>query len=301
MVSMPMIEKLAELLGWDEETRRLVENARLYPDSRDSVHALLQVKAKRLGIDLAKEPAFGIPADLPAHGRRIGDALVGDIRHAACCVPDGALPGNVGVFGGSGSGKSSLSGLLCEWWIGSGLCVIILDVADEYGWLIDRFGPERLAVMRARRFPLGVFVNPVGSCLEPLAWLSRVVGVLRECMFLRDGSCNLLLKIVGGMYRERAVLDGSRDYPTLAEVFRKLVTCKFSVQSRHAGFLETLVNRFQGLLQSFPGMNAKQSLVPEQVCGRSLIVRMADLSPQETDIFTGLFLGWLMAYREGRL
>jgi hypothetical protein len=179
--------------------------------------------------------------------------------------------------------------------------VIILDVADEYGWLIDRFGPEKLAVIRARRFPLGIFVNPAGSCLEPLAWLSRAVGVLRECMFLRDGSCNLLLKIVGGMYRERAIFDGSRDYPTLAEVFRKLVTCKFSVQSRHAGFLETLVNRFQGLLQSFPGMNAKRSLVPEQVCGRSLIVRMADLSPQETDVFTGLFLAWLMAFREGRL
>ena len=78
------------------------------------------------------------------------------------------------------------------------------------------------------------------------------------------------------------------------------MTNKFSVQSRHAGYLETLVNRFQGLLQSFPGMNAKQSVIPEQVLSKSLIIRMGDLSPSETDEFTSMFLAWMMACREAK-
>jgi len=302
MISIPMLEKLADMVGPDDpQVMMLVENAKLFPDSRDTSYRLLQAMLKQKGLSLGKEPAFGIPSKLPAEGRKIGDAMAGDTVHGACRFGMGQLPGNVGLFGGSGTGKSSLAGLMCEWWIGLGICVIILDVADEYGWLIHRFGVDRLLVIQARYFPLGIFVNPVGSCLSPLAWLSRVVGVLREALFLRDGTCNLLLKIVGSMYREHGVFEGSRDYPTATEVFQHLVTSKFSVQSRNAGFLESAVNRFHGMLQSFPGMNAKNSLVPEQVCRRSLIIRMADLSPQEIDVFGGLLVAWLLAYKEGKI
>jgi len=297
---MPMIRELAELLGWDEDVRGMVANADSYPEGRDEIYVLLQAKARRASIELGKKPAFGVQTGLPTDGKKIGDVLVGERVHAECMLNLQALPGNIGIFAGSGQGKSSLAYLLGEWWIGIPLCVVILDLFDQYAALIRRFGPDRLLVIRARHFPLGVFVNPVGSRLTPLAWLSAVVGVLRECMFLRDGSCNLLLKIVGGMYRERGVLDGSGDYPTLVEVFKKLVTNKFSVQSRHAGYLETLVNRFHGILQSFPGMNAKQSVIPEQVFSKSLIIRMGDLSPGETDEFTSLFLAWMMACREAK-
>lgn len=302
MASIPMIERLADLIGRDNpEVMLLVENAKLYPGSRDGAQRILHAMLKEKGLHLGKEPAFGAPSNLPVEGQVLGDVVCGDAVHGIYRHPTAELPGNMGVFGGCGVGKSSVVGLLCEGWFEEGLSVIILDVADEYGWLIHRYPVEKLLVLRARHFPLGIFVNPVGSCLSPLAWLSLVVGVLRECLFLRDGSCNLLYRIVGAMYRERDVLDGSNDYPIATEVFQKLVTSKFSSQTRHAGFLETLVNRFHGLLQSFPGMNAKHSLVPEQATGRSLIIRMADLSPSEIDVFTGLMLAWLMAYREGKI
>jgi hypothetical protein len=302
MASMIVIEELADLIGRDDpEVALLVENANLYPGSRDGALKILQAMLKEKGLNAGKRYAFGAPSVMPGNGRLLGHALCGDVPHGPYLHPAAELPGNMGVFGGCGTGKSSLVGLLCEGWFEGGLRVIVLDVADEYGWLIHRYPVEKLLVLRARRFPLGVFVNPVGSCLSPLAWLSLVIGVLRECMYLRDGSCNLLYRIAGAMYRERGVLEGSDDYPLATDVFQKLVTSKFSVQSRHAGFLETLVNRFHGLLQSFPGMNAKRSLLPEQVTGRSLIIRMADLSPGEIDVFTGLMLAWLMAHREGKI
>lgn len=302
MVSILMIQDLAELVGRDDpEVTVLVENARMFLRSRDSAYRILLGLAKSKGLNLGKELAFGLPTDLPGEGLKIGDIMIGDSAHGECRISKGELPGNVGVFGGAGTGKSSVAGHLCEGWFEDGPKVIILDVADEYGWLIHRYPVEKLMVIKARHFPLGIFVNPSGSCLSEMAYLSQIVGVLRESLYLRDGSCNLLLKIVGGMYRERGVLDGTRDYPTVVEVFEKLITNKFSVQSRHAGFLETLVNRFHGLIQSFPGMNAKRSLAPEEVTRRNLIVRMADMSPSDIEIFTGVFLCWLMAYRGGKL
>ncbi len=302
MVPLYMIERLADQIGRDDpKVLRLVENAKLFPEYRDDVLQLLQVMYRQKFSTLGKEPVFATPTDLPSEGRMLGRLLVGDTIRYPYRHPNTELSGNTGVFGVTGSGKSSITGHMIEGWMEEDIRVFILDVADEYGWLIHRFPVEKLLVIRARAFPLGLFVNPVGSILSPLAWLARVVGVLRECLFLRDGSCNLLLKIVGEMYRVNGVLGGSNDYPLFTEVFQKLVTSKFSSQSRHAGFLETLVNRFHGLLQSFPALNARHSLIPEQVMQRALIIRMADLSPSEIDVFTGLFLNWFMAVREGRI
>jgi len=302
MTSIPMIEHLADLLGKDNpRVDRLVEHAKQFPKYREHSYRSLQVMLKKKGLSLAMEPVFQIPTDLPAKGRILGDVVQGDTVQGVCRYPFSELPGNVGIFGGSGTGKSSLAGHLCEGWFEEAPAVIILDVAEEYCWLIDRYPPEKLMVIRARHFPIGIFVNPPDSCLSELAYLSQIVGVLRESLYLRDGSCNLLLKIVGGMYRERGVFDGTNDYPTAVEVFQKLVTSKFSVQSRHAGFLETLVNRFHGILQSFPGMNAKRSLSPKHVTEKHLIVRMSDLSPAEMEVFTGIFLCWMMTYRGGQI
>lgn len=300
MIPMHMIEELAELAGRDDpEVIRLVKHAILFPESRSSVYDMLQVKVSRRGANLGKRTVFGAPSVLPAEGRKIGDAMLGDSPQGDCTISRNDLPGNVGFFGGSGTGKSSLAGLICEYFMGILMPVLMIDIGDEYGWLIDRFGPERLLVIRARFFPLGLFVNPVGSRLPPLSWLAKITDVLADSLFLGDGGSNMLKNIVGKMYRERGVLDGSNDYPIATDVFGKIVTAKYSAGSRYKGFAESLVNRFCGLLQSFPGMNAKRSLVPEQVAGRSLIIRVADLSAYEQDIFINVLLLWLMCYKEG--
>lgn len=301
--SYPMIERLAEQVGRDRrDVQRLVENANMFPSCRGRVYRILQGMLKeKEGVSLGSEPAFPVPSSLPGEGQPLGRVLSGDVLLGEYRFPVSALPGNAGILGGSGTGKSMLAGLLCEGWLEDGPKVIILDVADEYGWLIHRLGLDQLYVIRARHFPVGLFVNPPGSHLSEMAYLSAIVGVLRESLYLRDGSCNFLLKMVGQMFRERGVLDGTRDYPTLAEVFQKLLTCKYSVQTRTAGFVETLVNRMQGVLISFPGMSWKRSLSPEEVTRKHLIVRMADLSPAEMEVFTGVFLCWLMAYRGGKL
>jgi hypothetical protein len=299
---MHMIEELAKQLGkGDPVVARIVSNARLFPEGRDSVFALLQAKARQMGYDPGRQAVFGIPAGLGQEGVKLGDVLVGEAVHGDFRFSREMLPGNVGLFGATGTGKSFLARRMAEWFIGQGICVIILDVSGEHCSLVRRFGPDRLLVIGARHFPMGVFVNPPGSRLSPLAWLASVVSALGEVFFLRDGTRNLLLKVIGGMYRERGVLDGSGEYPTAAEAFVKLQTEKFSAQSRHAGFLETALNRLHGLLQSFPGMNTRHSVSPEEVCRRSLIIRMADLSPEEIEQFSTLFLAWLMSYREGIL
>jgi len=299
MFSMNRIQELAEILGLkDPRVRQLMNTAQRVPRSRDTVGYVLQSLARRRGIDLAKLPAFGVPYELPTQGIELGSLLLGESEAGTYRYPAAELPGNLGVFGAAGTGKSSLVGFLCESWIRAGLTVVILDVADEYGWLAERFGPERLAVVSARSFPLPFFENPRGSYLSDQAWLSLAVSVIREVHYVKDGGSNLLLKVVGDMYRKRGVEQGSRDYPLTSEVFRELTTNKFSVMSRNARYLETLVNRFHGMMLSFPGLNAKQGIAPAELLSRSLVVRMADLSPLECDMFSSLFLAYLLAVRE---
>lgn len=300
MIPMHMIEELAELAGIDDpEVVRLVETAALFPARSEAVYRVLKSKVLMRGVNLGKRPVFGAPSVLPAEGGRIGDGMIGDSPQGAVGFTKENLPGNVGIMGGSGSGKSCFAGLICEYCMRIMMSVLFLDFADEYGWLTHVFGPDRLLVIRARFFPLGLFVNPIGSRLDPVSWLSKITDVLGYAMYLKDGSINLLNEVVGTMYRERGVLDGSGDYPVATDVFGKLVTLKYSAGSRHSGFLETLVNRVFRILQSFPGMNAKGSLIPEQVTGKSLIIRMSDLSAYELDVFTNVFLAWLLCFKEG--
>ncbi len=300
MASLARIEKLAGMLGRDDPlVRRLVENARLMPDAAAGAEAILLGMCRAKGIDTVYDPAFDLPADMDMIGRLVGHVLMADRAVGEARISARDLPGNLGVFGGSGTGKSYLVGHLCEAWIQDGLTVVIFDLADEYGWLAERFAPDTLRVVSARKLPIGLFSNPVGSCLDDMARLGQVVSVLRESEFLRDGSCNVLTKTVGDMFLERGVLDGSRSYPLATEVLREVVSRKYSAQSRHAGYVETLVNRLPSLLQSFPGLNASEPLQPGQVLQRSLLIRMGDLSPGEIESFYGLFLAWLMAWAQG--
>jgi len=302
LVPVVRIEELADLLGMDDPAvRQLVENAKRFPESRESAEAILLAMCDAAGIDLTAEPAFGSPDELPAQGQVLGTVVRPGRAARAYMHPVSELSGHTGIFGTTGSGKSSLVGHLCEYWMREALGVIILDVADEYGWLTRLFGPDRLLVLSARRFPLALFGQPPGTHVAAMAWLSRVVGALRECWYLRDGSCNLLLKTVGDMYAERGLLTGSEGSLTVTDVFQALVSRKFSAQSRHAGYLETLVNRFQGLALSFPGMNALRGVPPGEVLGRSLLVRMADLSVGEIEVFSTVFVSWLTAFLEGEL
>jgi len=296
------VEKLAKWAGLnDPAVRQIMENVRRFPQCMESAEKILQSICMCKGINLADPPVFEVPANLSEEGVFMGHVLRGDARAGEFFLHDSELEGNIGIFGVTGSGKSMMARYLCENWIEQGLSVIIFDQSNEYISLLNRFGPEKLSLVRARQFPIGPFVNNPGSYLSDLANLSRVVSVFRESLFLRDGSHNLLLKTVGDMYRERGVIEGSGDYPVLTEVFNELVSRKFSAQSRHAGYLETLVNRFQWLLQSFPCFNARKPINPGELFKRSLIILMGDMSPEEQDFFINMFIHWLNTVLYGNI
>jgi hypothetical protein len=302
MAFLGRIRELAKIVGLDDpRVQRVVEIAERFPESLETGERCLRAMAREKGISLATPPLFHVPRELPSEGTVLGRVLRGEMPVGEYRYDVSQLAGNVAILGVTGCGKSTLVKHLCEGWIEAGLCVIVFDVGDEYGDLIHRFGPDKLLVIRARNFPLALFANPPGSRLSDVSWLSQVVSVLRETQYLRDGSCNLLLKVVGDMYRERGVFEGSGHYPVATEVFAELISRKFSAQSRHAGYLETLVNRAQALLQSFPNFNARRSPAPAQVMQRSLVVRMADLSPSEHDVFLNLFQVWQDSARVGEL
>jgi hypothetical protein len=300
MASLARIEELADLIGKSDpkvgrKVRRLVENAKLFPESSDSALRLLQTMCKGKGIDLSDEPVFGVPEELPGEGRELGTVVRGNTPVGIYRHPNGELPGNQAILGITNCGKSFLAGHQIEGWIEDGLCVIIFDAGDEYGYLSRLYSPDRLLILSARNTPLAIWENPPGSCYSDLAWTAQMVGILREAWFIRDGSCNLLGREVGKIFRQRGVLKGSKDYPLASDVHSALVSLKFSASSRSVHFAESLVNRSGALLESFPGMNARRSLDFRQLVKHSAIIRVADLSPSELDIFVNLFLLRLLA------
>jgi len=288
------VRNLAKIAGRnDPAVRRILDRAERFPESIGCAEKLLRSICMKKGIDISDPPLFEIPENLPANGSFMGGVIRGNFPAGDYHLPESELEGNVGVFGTTGSGKSMLVRYLCGNWIEDDLGVIIFDQSNEYTSLIRRFCPARLRVFRGREFPIGPFVNPGGSCLSDIAYLSGVASVFRETMYLRDGSHNLLLKTAGDMYRDQGVLSGSGKYPSLTEVFGKLVSSKFSTQSRHAGYLETLVNRSHWVLQSFPWFNARKSPDPAGLFTGSTIILMGDMSPEEQDFFISMFLFWL--------
>jgi len=297
VASLPEIHRLADLIGINDDVSVLVENAERSsnPEVRESAYHMLLLMAAEAGINLATPPIFGVPQNLPSEGKVIGHVLRGDNPVGVYRLPISALPGNVGFYGATKSGKSTLVFYLADFWIENNQSVVCLDFSDEYCPLIRRYPADKLSLLKARTTPINPFENPVGSRLDPLAWASRIIGVFREVFFWRDGACNLALDVLANMYRVRGVLEGSRDYPLPSDVLAEVKSRRYGKDKRTGGYAETIQNRLTGLIISFPGMSARKSLVPEQVLQRSLIIRMADLSPGDIDAFTSVFLAWLTA------
>ena len=104
MIPMSRLEDLAAMAGMDDpRVRRLLQNARLFPVARESAEHILFSMCRARGIDLADEPKFDLPLNLPQDGRLLGQVLAGDNPYAPWYYPLGEVSGNLGLFGVRGN------------------------------------------------------------------------------------------------------------------------------------------------------------------------------------------------------
>lgn len=198
--------------------------------------------------------------------------------------------------GHSGSGKSF--GIMSEvaQLIGT-VPVWIFDTEDEYKNLAQFFPPEELLIIDYKDLRRNIFEPPPG--FHPLEWQGRIKNIWRESFFLRDGSVNLLGDILHELYLSKGILDGSTNYVTLNEFYRKLSSLRFRVNSRNAGYWETLVNRTLNLL-NFMGQtyNCLRGHDLEFLLEKSVIFRLRGLSDDLFCLFVNDMLTYVLASRE---
>ena len=99
---------LAQLLGReDPQVRSLVWAAR-DPKMQDRVRAMFRALTRERGIDPDNPPAFGLPHGLSPTDYPLGRAKCGKLLGEQVGLSQDDLAGNLGVFGTTGVGKTTL-------------------------------------------------------------------------------------------------------------------------------------------------------------------------------------------------
>jgi energy-coupling factor transporter ATP-binding protein EcfA2 len=146
------------------------------------------------------------------------------------------------ITGATGSGKTRAVMIIVKGLIEAGGKVLIFDAADEYKHLCQFFPPDMFMVIDPKDLKINFLLPPPG--VDPKIWRGVLIGVFRETMFLRDGSCNELNLILAG-------LDKSKACPTFIDLHNAILKRSYRAGSRRAQYIESLQNRSELLMNSY--------------------------------------------------
>lgn len=252
-----LLEKLKQPL-LHQASERMIQN-RVFPIIRES---------KQEGIFI------GTSTDLVEDGAKIYIPIKNFSQHC-------------GIFGTTGSGKSHLLKFILAQLINQGVVAWIFDLEDEFSCLLPLFDNGQLLYA----LPAWVKINPFEARGDPLAWIGKIVSLIRSTFYLRDGSAALLSKILSELYQKRGCFNGSSNWPSLSDVWRYIQTLKFAKTARSSGYLESLLRCIGNLMDRLgPTLNNSHGLVMNKLVQRSIIFNVSSLDPQELEFFIVLLL-----------
>jgi len=146
------------------------------------------------------------------------------------------------VTGATGTGKTRSVMIALKRLIETGIRVLIFDAASEYVHLCQFFSPEVFLVVDPRTLKINFILPPPN--VDPKVWRGVLIGIFRETMFLRDGACNELNSILASLQRTRLC-------PSFADLFGAIQKKAYRPNSRRAGYIESLQNRAELLMNSY--------------------------------------------------
>ncbi len=294
------IEAMADWLGRDDpKIQRLLRCAALDPQAVEAVRGIFRRRCRQAGIDPDDPPIFEPVHRLPPGQVTLGQAFRGPHAGPDCALPVEVCREHMGFFGHTGTGKTFLAKRTVTELALHGCTVWIMDVEDEYGGLSSSLGEKGLVTVLPDQLRLNFF-QPPGSWVEVPSWLEEINLLMRGAMFLRDGSLNLFRTQMLRMLESAGVSKGGQDHPSMADVAGRFGGLAFGPNSRNRGFLDSLLNRFNMLLDAFPRTaNVIRSDMLEGLAGRNVIFRLHQLKGNPLQFLVGYLLIWLMRYREG--
>jgi hypothetical protein len=296
------LDRLVKFLGPRRENfKGLLATASRSPDGSRIAKNVLRAWLRHAGANPDDLSAYPMIIELPAGVIRIGKVINGTAEGPVLALPEGTSSNvqHIGIFGLTRWGKTFLTRHIVRQHIENGGCAWIFDVDDEYATLLETV-PETLrpVALLPRHLRLNLFEPPPG--LGWKIWLDDVGLLLRQTVFLRDGSLNLFSAEMSRMIESRGVSSGCRSFPSLSETLEHFANLRFGgAKVRSATWLESLANRFQTIHTLFEGSaGITQSNMLRQLANRSVIFRLRELRGISLLFVTDFLITWIARHKE---
>lgn len=293
------IDYYAEILGRENQAvRKALIRLSANPKEAPSVRDQFMLMMKKAGYDPANPPIFPVRIDQPVtDGVVLGNIVIGDRLGEQVVISKKSLERNVLICGLTGAGKSTEVMLICEQLLEMGIIILIFDDQDEHKKMVMTFPENSLLVIRPDQDRDNLLEPPKGVSIQE--WIERLNSLLRESFFLRDGSGNLLNSILVKLYARNGWFEGNgKRYPTANDIISELESLDFKPGTRHAGYAETLKNRFNNLGPLAKTFDCERGYPIQELVSRSVIFRVSGLSDILRYFYVALKLSRLCSYRE---
>jgi len=300
-VSDDRIQHYARMLGPDQpEVRRLLDVAANSQRGAPVVRHVLRRQVVQAGGDPDDPASFPIVRQLPPGLMRIGRVDQGRRLGPVFALPAATRDNiqHIGIFGLTRRGKTYLMLHVACQAMAAGGRVWILDLEDEHAVLLPMLPEARRPVcLRADDLRVCFFQPPVDS-LATSTWLQDISLLLRQQMFLRDGSLNLFAAEMKRLLQRKLAAGGQ--FPSLAETRRHFADLKFGGSKvRSSAWLESLVNRLTTLCDDLEQTaHVTSSDMLARLAERSVIFRLRELRGIPLQFLTDFLIVWLSRYRE---
>jgi len=280
----------------DQGTRNAILISALKPQKAEKVAKILTLSAIPSIIAQQENPFWEFPLEEEIERGDIvlGHVLQGNKIGFSIGLPLSSFPEHIGIFGQCGTGKSYLCKYVAQQLIRRGIPVWFFDFEDEYSDLYVE-NPENFYILDSGNLKMNIFQNPPNT--KPLEWFEKLMNVLRESLYLRDGSINMIGEILFQQFKMRGVLEGGNDYPALKDVYKELNRLRFRVNSRNAGYWETLINRCSDLVK-LPMFDCREGFDYAWLMKKSVVFKIGGLSDYHQNLFVNLMLTFISSYRE---
>jgi hypothetical protein len=210
---------LVQLLGRDTPEVQALVAAAGQPGFEGAAHEMLRGLARHRGWNPDDLPPFALPRNLSPSDYPVGTAMSGEVPGEVVGPSEEDLPAHIGVFGQTGTGKSTLVKLLVLSFMGvmggkprPGRRLFIWDAHGEYRDLLRLFDPDDLLWLSADEIGVNPFEVPQRSDGQPVVppekWINELREWFRLC-WLNEPSLNLLCEVLHGEYERRGLLGGA--------------------------------------------------------------------------------------------
>lgn len=299
----PELERLAKALGPNRnDVRHLLDVAARSADGARIAKTVFRARLRQAGMNPDDQAAFPMVLELPPGMFRVGHVLNGDVEGPLFALPQGSTANiaHTAVVGETRRGKTYVLLSISRQHIEAGGRCWIVDPEDEYDVLARVItGPTKPLVLCPRHLRFNIF-EPPADAIPWKTWLEDLCLLLRQEMFLRDGSVNLFDSEMRRLIEGKGLAGGQPQFPSLAETLEHFSNLKLGgAKARGGTWLESLTNRLGMLCNVFEDTaRVTGSDMLRQLARRPVIFRLRGLRGLPLQFLVNFCITWLARYQE---